>query len=95
MGSCSSVICADKSHQKMNECHAVKIHKRRNKMRLKEAVGTAPKASPSVEILNIEFKDDSLSGESSSSIPLENDSDINPSARIATSFEDLRDTLAA
>ena len=77
MGSCSSVICADKSHQKMNECHAAKIHTRRNKMRLKEAVGTALKASPSVELLNIESTDDSLLGESSSSISLENDSDIN------------------
>lgn len=45
-------------------------------MRFIEAVGTAPKASRSVETFDVESTDDSLSDESSSSIPLENDSDI-------------------
>ena len=61
MGSCNSVVCSKENHE-------VEIHKRRNVMRLKQAGDTIPNVSTSVDVIDIESSEESLSEASSSSI---------------------------
>lgn len=59
MGGCNSIICSE-------EKRIVEFHKRQNKIRFKQAAGMEPKVSSSVEMIDIESHDESLSDESSS-----------------------------
>ena len=52
MGGCGSTICSETNQQKAKE--KVTIHKRRNKMRLKQAAENSTEVSNSVEVLDYE-----------------------------------------
>ena len=69
MGICQSVICSKKDD-------AVEIHKRQNALRLKEAAESAPNVSNSVELIDIESREESPSEVSSSSTLSENERNI-------------------
>lgn len=75
MGSCNSKICVESGD--------VKIHKRRNKKKLKQGIanGSTPKISDSEEMMDIGSTDQSLTDGSSSrsswsSISSEDDGDL-------------------
>lgn len=54
MGGCGSTICSETNQQKAKEKELVKIHKRRNKMRLKQAAANSTQVPNSAEVLDYE-----------------------------------------
>lgn len=69
MGNCNSVLCSEENYM-------ITMHKRRNEVRLRQAAGTKPNVSSSVQILDIESTDESLSDSSSSSTLSDSESNI-------------------
>lgn len=66
MGICNSVFTSDTKRKELNENNLVETQKKRNEMRLKHSANT-PKVSTSVEIMDIESSDGSVSSSTSSS----------------------------
>ena len=75
MGICTSVFTSDTKHKELNENNLVETHKKRNEMRLMHSANT-PKVSTSVEIMDIESSDGSVSSSTSTSTFSETGSDV-------------------
>ena len=80
MGSCGSTICSETNQQKAKEKELVKIHKRRNKMRLKQAAVNSTEVSNSVEVIDCESEKSPTSSLKQS--PNDNDSRQETSPRM-------------
>lgn len=75
MGICNSVFTSDTKRKELDENNLVETHKKRNEMRLKQTANT-PKVSTSVEIMDIESSDGSVSSSTSTSTFSETGSDV-------------------
>ena len=75
MGICNSVFTSDTKRKELDENNLVETHKKRNEMRLKQTANT-PKVSTSVEIMDIQSSDGSVSSSTSTSTFSETGSDV-------------------
>ena len=75
MGIGNSVFTSDTKRKELNENNLSETHKKRNKMRLKQSANT-PIVSTSVEIMDIESSDGSVSSSTSTSTFSETGSDV-------------------
>lgn len=75
MGICNSVFTSDTKRKELNENNLVETQKKRNEMRLKHSANT-PKVSTSVDIMDIESSDESVSSSTSTSTFSEAGSDV-------------------